>query len=217
MECRVKICGVTSVADALAAVNLGADAIGLNFYERSPRRVDEATAAEIVTALPPHTEVVVLAVEEPWLETFARVRRLQGVKRVQVHRSVPEPWPGKDSISWLPAFPVKDESSLRAIEAFLQRCRREGAHAPSAVLLDAHRPGSFGGTGQVAPWELLAGWEPGVDVILAGGLTSENVGQAIRTVRPAMVDVASGVESSPGRKDVDKMKRFIAAARTAFL
>ena len=82
-----------------------------------------------------------------------------------------------------------------------------------AVLLDGHAPGQYGGTGQTAPWPLLADFDPGVPVILAGGLTPENVAEAIRTVRPYAVDVASGVESSPGRKDPEKLRRFIDAVR----
>src|SRR5439155_21130983 len=85
----------------------------------------------------------------------------------------------------------------------------------SAVLIDADVPGQFGGTGRTAPWELLAGFDPGVPVILAGGLTAENVAEAVRVVRPYGVDVASGVESSPGRKDAEKMRRFVAAVRAA--
>jgi phosphoribosylanthranilate isomerase len=82
------------------------------------------------------------------------------------------------------------------------------------VLIDAHVPGQYGGTGRTAPWELLAGWDAGVPLILAGGLTPENVAAAVRAVRPYGVDVASGVESSPGRKDADKMRRFIDAVRS---
>jgi phosphoribosylanthranilate isomerase len=86
---------------------------------------------------------------------------------------------------------------------------------PAAVLVDARVPGQFGGTGKTAPWHLLADYRPGVPLILAGGLTPENVAEAVRTVRPYAVDVAGGVESAPGRKDPDKVRRFIANARAA--
>jgi phosphoribosylanthranilate isomerase len=213
MQCRVKICGVTSVADARAAAELGADVLGLNFYERSPRSIDETTAREILTALPSAVEAVALSVNETWPQIVARVERLPGLFGVQVHHSDMTPCPA--AVRWTPAFAVKDADSLRTIAMFLDRCRQEQRALPAAILVDAHVPGQFGGTGQVAPWDLLADFDPGVPLILAGGLTPDNVADAIRRVRPAMVDVASGVEQSPGQKDVDKMKRFIDAVRTA--
>jgi phosphoribosylanthranilate isomerase len=107
------------------------------------------------------------------------------------------------------AYHVRGPIDLEAIRADAER------QLFSAVLIDAHVPGQFGGTGQVAPWHLLAGFDPGVPVILAGGLTPENVAEAVRIVRPWGVDVASGVESSPGRKDAEKMRQFVNAVRAA--
>ena len=92
---------------------------------------------------------------------------------------------------------------------------RAAGHLPSAILLDAYVEGQDGGTGTTAPWDLIADYRPGVPVILAGGLTPDNVALAVRTVRPWAVDVASGVESEPGRKDPEKMRRFVEAARAA--
>ena len=106
------------------------------------------------------------------------------------------------------AYRVRGPIDLEAIRADV-----EPRHQFAAVLIDAHVPGQFGGTGQTAPWHLLAGFDPGVPVILAGGLTPENVAEAVRIVRPYGVDVASGVESSPGRKDAEKMRRFVDAVR----
>ena len=103
------------------------------------------------------------------------------------------------------AFGIGDKQSLTSIDVYLESCTVDG-HAPAVVLVDAHVPGSHGGTGQIFPWELLADFSPGVPLILAGGLTPDNVAKAIRMVRPYAVDVASGVESSPGKKDADKMK-----------
>ena len=111
-------------------------------------------------------------------------------------------------------FRVKDRQSLTDITTYLDMCRR-ASQMPSAILVDAHVEGAMGGTGHKAPWELLTEFRPGVPLILAGGLTPENVGEAIRVVRPAGVDVASGVESGPRRKDPDKVGAFIAAAREA--
>ena len=113
---------------------------------------------------------------------------------------------------WIPAFAVQDATSLLQITSHLEKWRSLG-DVPAAILVDAHVPGQYGGTGQVAPWHLLVDFDPGVPLILAGGLTPENVAEAIRIVRPYAVDVASGVESSPGKKDPDKMRRFIDAVR----
>jgi phosphoribosylanthranilate isomerase len=105
---------------------------------------------------------------------------------------------------------------LQAITRYLDVCRLRGA-LPSAVLVDASVPGQYGGTGRQAPWHLLATFRPGVPLILAGGLTPDNVAEAVRLVRPYAVDVASGVESAPGHKDPDKVRRFIDKAREAAL
>src|SRR5205814_5109867 len=116
-------------------------------------------------------------------------------------------------IRWIPAFSVADAASLTAITTYLDLLASVGA-APAAILVDAHVPGLHGGTGQTAPWQLLADFRPGVPLILAGGLTPENVAEAIRIVRPYAVDVASGVESAPGKKDADKLRRFIEAVHS---
>ena len=116
--------------------------------------------------------------------------------------------------SLIASFRVKDRKSLAEISTYLEMCRSFG-NLPSAILVDAYVEGAMGGTGHKAPWDLLADFKPGVPLILAGGLTPENVGDAIRIVRPAGVDVASGVETSPGRKDPHKVKAFIASAREA--
>src|SRR5262249_52743008 len=107
---------------------------------------------------------------------------------------------------------IKDQIDLKQVPLYLERCRSAG-WLPGAVLIDSRVDGQLGGTGQTAPWDLLSEFRPGVPVMLAGGLTPENVGDAIRIVRPWAVDVASGVESSPGRKDPDKLRRFIAQVR----
>jgi phosphoribosylanthranilate isomerase len=109
---------------------------------------------------------------------------------------------------------VKDTAGLDHVRRFIDAAREAG-RLPSAVLIDSHVAGQMGGTGHTAPWELLAGFDPGVPVILAGGLTPENVAEAIAVVRPWGVDVASGVESAPGRKSPEKVARFIQKARRA--
>ena len=210
---RVKICGVTTPADAALVAELGADAVGLNFYPRSPRCVTPEAAADVLGALPPFVEPVALFVEEPPLVAAYRLGALPRVRTVQWHGAEPEPadaWGG----ALIVAFPVRDAADLAKVTAYVERCRVRG-RLPAAVLVDAHVAGLHGGTGRTAPWRLLADFRPGVPLILAGGLTPDNVAEAVRVVRPYAVDVASGVESAPGRKDAEKLRRFIAAARGA--
>jgi phosphoribosylanthranilate isomerase len=210
---RIKICGITNPVDAEAAANCGADALGFNFYPRSPRYVPEEKAAGIIGALPPFVEPVGLFVNESFDNMTSLARRLERVFTIQCHGDQMDPCPA-GPMRFIPAFAVKDADSLARIALFLDRCRQE-SRLPAAVLVDAHVPGEYGGTGQKAPWNLLADFRPCVPLILAGGLTPDNVAEAVRVVAPYAVDVASGVEKSPGHKDVDKMRRFIDNARGA--
>jgi phosphoribosylanthranilate isomerase len=212
MHLRIKICGITCVADACQAALLGADAIGLNFYPRSPRCISDQTAAEIVRALPPFIETVGIYVNQVIDEALAHARRL-GLSAVQWHGDQIA-LPPKDAGRFISAFPIRDADDLTRVQHYLEQCRHLG-RLPAAVLVDAHVPGEYGGTGCVPPWELLAEFRPEVPLILAGGLTPENVAEAVRRVRPYAVDVASGVESAPGQKDEEKMRRFIEIARQA--
>jgi phosphoribosylanthranilate isomerase len=211
MHVRIKICGITNVADAERAAELGADMIGLNFYAKSPRNIDAATARSILQALPATVEPIALVVNEPIAQAQRFAQQL-GIGTVQVHGDMPERFVA--GTRWIPAFPVRDAASLQQIAACLNRLCAAG-DAPAAILVDAHVPGQYGGTGQAAPWHLLADFKPGVSLILAGGLTPDNVAEAIRIVRPYAVDVASGVESNPGKKDPDKLRRFIDAVRAS--
>jgi phosphoribosylanthranilate isomerase len=215
---RVKICGVTNVEDAFRAAALGADAVGLNFHPGSPRCIDLATAAAIVRELPLFTRAVGVFVNKSASELaayFAPLGLNRWIHTIQWHgdndkREIGCWWP--DEV--IAAFQVQDEASLDFISRYLTQCRAM-EELPAAILVDAQVPGQHGGTGQTAPWELLASFRPGVPLILAGGLTPENVAEAVRIVRPYAVDVASGVEENPRRKDADKMRRFIANARAA--
>jgi phosphoribosylanthranilate isomerase len=208
---RVKICGVTSAADALLAARLGADAVGLNFYPPSPRYVEPAAAGHILRALPPFVEPVGVFANEPLQRSCHGLQSLGGIRTLQWHGGAHEVY-DVAPYRLIPAFAVRDETSLTEITRYVEACRARG-HPPAAVLVDAHVPGTPGGTGQRAPWRLLTGFDAGVPLILAGGLTPENVAEAVAVVRPYAVDVASGVESSPGRKDEEKVRRFIANAR----
>jgi phosphoribosylanthranilate isomerase len=210
---RVKICGVTTPADAALVAEAGADSVGLNFYPSSPRYLDPEGALPVLDALPPRVQAVGVFVERPLTEIAALsgpLSRLGAVQWHGQHREPPEGFP----LPYIPAFPVRDADSLLAVRRYLDGCRSRGRPV-AAVLLDAHVAGQYGGTGRTAPWHLLADFRLGVPVILAGGLTPDNVAEAVRLVRPYAVDVASGVELAPGRKDAEKVRRFIDSARAA--
>jgi phosphoribosylanthranilate isomerase len=202
----IKICGVMTPADAVFAAECGADAVGLNFYPGSRRFVTEEQAEAIVHELP--ASVVGVFVDHSNAGMSRLVSRLS-LHAVQSYRDA-----FRDAhAGYIAAFRVADEQALRQIRESVAAVG--DGRTPDAVLLDSHVPGEMGGTGHRAPWELIAAGRLGVPVILAGGLTPDNVAEAIRTVRPAGVDVASGVESAPGKKDPGKVRAFIQAAREA--
>ncbi len=203
MSIKVKICGLTNVPDARAAAEAGADLIGLMFYERSARHVSLDLAAEIASALPPfitRVGVFVNPTEELVAEAIARC----GLNMVQFHGDEPPEFCTQFGVMSMKAFRVRDSASLQA----LPRYRTD------AWLLDAFTPGQLGGTGERFDWDLaVQAGKLGRPIFLAGGLTPENVAEAVRRVRPFAVDVSSGVESAPGKKDEAKVRAFIAAAR----
>ncbi|QJX00945.1 phosphoribosylanthranilate isomerase [Frigoriglobus tundricola] len=209
---RIKICGVTSSEDARRAADAGADAIGLNFYNKSSRCVTPQQAAAVVRALPAFTVAVGVFVGTPLRQVCAVAYQL-GLRGVQTYDDQP---PGEDTFPFahVPSFRVKDATGLEHVRRFVDAATALG-RAPTAVLIDSYVEGQMGGTGHRAPWELLRGFDPGVPVVLAGGLTPENVAEAIATVRPWAVDVASGVERAPGVKDPERMLRFVQNARSA--
>ncbi|MBO0699714.1 MAG: phosphoribosylanthranilate isomerase [Zavarzinella sp.] len=209
---RVKICGVTRPADVAACAAAGADAVGINFHPASPRYVDPRNAQPLLRAIPPLMAGVGVFVGLPFRQVAALAYQL-GLRGVQYHGEHGDP---EDAFpfSYIPAFRVRDRQSLADIERYLEKCRVAG-RLPGAILVDAHVEGLHGGTGRTAPWELLIDFRPGVPLILAGGLTPENVAEAVRTVRPDAVDVASGVEFAPGQKDPAKVRAFVANARSA--
>ena len=200
---RVKICGVTRIADALHAARAGADAVGLNFYERSPRYVSVETAAAIAAALPAEVCKVGVFVDASRDEIAAIADRV-GLDAIQFHgaeaRALCEGWRRK---------------TIKAVRVDGPQALAAAADYPVDFLLaDAFVADQPGGTGQRVPLEWLAG-VPSERLILAGGLTPDTVADAVRLAHPAAVDVASGVESAPGIKDPEKVTRFIANARTA--
>jgi phosphoribosylanthranilate isomerase len=202
---KVKICGITNLADAQAAVEAGADALGFNFYEQSPRFITLKTAAEISQQLPPFVMRVGVFVNAP--EDFIlRAIREVGLTMLQFHGDETSEFCTQFGLMSMKAIRVRDAESLSQLENF----------QTAAFLLDAHSKNGLGGTGETFNWDLaIEAQKFGKPIFLAGGLTPGNVADAIRKVQPFGVDVSSGVESAPGKKDHAKVKAFIAAAKTA--
>ena len=200
---KVKICGITTVEDGLAAADAGADALGFMFYEPSVRFVTADQASPILAALPPFVTKVGVFVNPT--ETFVRQTLEQcPLDALQFHGEESPAFCRQFRGKVIKAFRVKDHDSLLATREF----------PAETWLLDSHVPGQRGGTGARFNWEIArAAVRGGGRVILAGGLTPENVAEAARIVRPYGFDVSSGVESSPGRKDAAKLKDFVAAVR----
>jgi phosphoribosylanthranilate isomerase len=210
---RVKICGVTTPADAAAAAHAGADAVGLNFYPNSVRYLaDDQTIQQILKSLPPFVDAVGVYVVEAWDQALLHAQN-HGLRSIQMHGDRHDP-AGRFPFHRIDAFRIASTNSLNQVDAYLAAAELAG-HPPAAVLLDGHTPGQYGGAGARAPWALLADFRPPVPIFLAGGLTPENVAEAVQIVRPYGIDVAGGVESTPGRKDPEKLRRFIENARAA--
>jgi phosphoribosylanthranilate isomerase len=201
---RVKICGITSPEDALAAVEAGADAIGLVFAE-SPRRVDPAWARRIVADVPPYVSRVGVFVDEAPDAVAGAVRRV-GLDTVQLHgRETPEECAGYD---------CRVVKALR-VDAGFSSTDVEPYRGCDAVLLDTYSSSAAGGTGACFDWTLCREVPDDIPFVLAGGLDPMSVGEAVRVARPYAVDVSSGVERQPGEKDATKMSAFVAAVRAA--
>jgi phosphoribosylanthranilate isomerase len=263
MQLRIKICGITSLDDALAVADAGADALGLNFFASSKRYIAPQRAAHLCHALPPGLLRVGVFVNAPPAEV-AQISRELGLHAVQLHgdeppeqlaqvvhhlgrldlhadmaalrpmnTSTPDPADSPAAQRPLVIRALRTTAAgLAPIDHYLQRCRRLQC-LPDYLLLDAQQDGAYGGTGQVADWNVAAAYVQRAVrdaaheiahtapaqrwplLILAGGLTPDNVAQAIRAVRPAAVDTASGVESAPGRKDAQLVRAFVQRARQA--
>ena len=209
MALRIKICGITREEDAWAAVDAGADALGFVFVPGTPRFIEPERAAAITRHLPPFVSCVGLFVNaDPAFirDTLTEAR----LDTVQLHGDEP-PEVGlllRGQVRVIQAFRVQGPETLQRLPDY-----RESA---DAWLLDAYVAGAAGGTGARFDWNLaVQARELGHPLILAGGLKPENIAEAVRQVRPFAVDVSSGVELSPGRKDSEKVQRLIAAARSA--
>ncbi len=219
---RVKICGITGVDDAAAVAQAGADAVGLNFYAKSVRFVDTDTARAIVAALPPSITKVGLFVNAAADEIRDRLRQL-GLDLIQLHGDEPPQLVARlADVPVMKAFRVGPQG-LFPVYDYIEQVERLGCRL-HAVLLDAFVEGSYGGSGQAADWAAISAYTSAREtsrrtlppLVLAGGLTAENVARAIQTVRPAAVDTAGGVESSPGKKDAAMIKAFVQSAISAF-
>lgn len=203
MSVRVKICGITNAADAQVAVEAGADLLGFNFYEKSLRFIPIKAAAEISGALPPYALRVGVFVN-PAEELVRRAIRECGLGLLQFHGDESPKFCSQFGLMSMKAFRVRDAASLKALREY----------QTDVWLLDAYASDTFGGTGEKFNWQLaVEAQKLGKPVFLAGGLTPDNVAQAIQQVQPFGVDVSSGVESSPGRKDAAKLRAFIKAAK----
>ncbi|MDF0667529.1 MAG: phosphoribosylanthranilate isomerase [Nitrospira sp.] len=203
---KIKICGITNGEDANVAIRAGADALGFVMYGKSPRFVEPAAARAIVASLPPFVLPVGVFVNEE----AERVRALMdecGFALAQLHGDESALYCQNLGRPVLKAFRLKDSGTLLALAEFQGRANVRG------VVIDAFSDQAYGGTGQTVDWTLAQEAARSIPVILAGGLTPQNVAGAIQMVRPYGVDVSSGVEQSPGKKDHHKLKAFIEAAR----
>lgn len=201
---KVKICGITSIGDALLAVNAGADALGFVFYTASPRNVSPEQACNIIRQLPPFIQTVGLFVNE----ALAKINFLAdtcGLDIVQLHGDESPEFCNGVRRRVLKALRIKDISSLAQMTSY----------TVSGFLLDAWSPSAPGGTGKCFNWDIAAIAAANSRIVLAGGLTTENITDAIQKTRPHGVDVSSSVESEPGKKDPDKVKMFIRLAKKA--
>jgi len=204
---RVKICGITNEADAEAAAAAGADLIGLNFFEKSPRFISEAQAAKVRAVIPKGVDPVGIFVNVSAPEVL-RVCRSLHLAAAQLHgdESPAAAAAVANAVPVFKAFRVDNNFSTQTLDEYAEA---------SAFLLDASQAGQYGGTGHTIDWALARRAAMSHRIILAGGLKPENVAAAIRIVRPYAVDVASGVETKPGKKDHARIREFIQEVRRA--
>jgi phosphoribosylanthranilate isomerase len=201
---KIKICGITNLEDALLAAELGADALGFIFYAKSPRKMAPETAREIIAQLPPFVASVGVFVDEAAAvvqELAARV----GLDWVQLHGQESPEYCRNLGRRVIKGFRIRDAESLRPLADY--------RGAAQALLLDSYKKGQAGGTGTAFDWHLAREAKKYGRIILAGGLTPENVAQAIAAARPQAVDAVSGTEAAPGRKDPAKLRAFFKAIR----
>ncbi len=206
MRTRIKICGMTNLNDALSALKAGADALGFVFYKQSPRYIEPEIASEIIRNLPPLVTVVGVFVNEQ-IDKVREIASYCLLDILQFHG-----FESPEYCEWyhnrvIKAFRVKDASSMEEIKKYKDKV--------SGYLLDSYSEVAYGGTGSTFDWSVAREISRILPVVLAGGLTPDNVAQAISEVQPYGVDVSSGVESAPGSKDMEKMRSFVESVRKA--
>jgi phosphoribosylanthranilate isomerase len=199
---RVKICGITNAEDALSAVEMGADALGFIFYKGSKRYIDPARASEIISALPPLISLVGVFVNQG-IDEIKKTAEMSGIDTLQLHGDESPEFCAMLPYKMIKALRVKDTVDTDVVELYPVR----------AILFDRHSDELYGGTGRSFDWDALKNMKISKKIILSGGLTPENVSRAIEMVKPYGVDVSTGVEDSPGRKNHIKMRKFIEAVR----
>lgn len=199
---RIKVCGITKLEDALVAAELGADALGFIFYKKSKRYIDPEKAAGIVAQLPPFISTVGVFVNQD-LDQIQTVRETAGIDAVQLHGDETPELCSKIPPRVIKAIRIRDGVDAKAVELY----------PVQAILFDKHADDMYGGTGKSFDWGVLSGVKISKRIILSGGLTHENVLEAIMMVRPYAVDVSSGVEDSPGNKNHLKLRKFIEAVK----
>jgi phosphoribosylanthranilate isomerase len=206
---RVKICGITNLEDALASIDAGAHALGFNFYPPSPRYIEPSAARRIIDQLPASILCVGVFVNLPDAEQIKRLASDAGVQAVQLH--------GDESPEYCQN--LKDLFVIKALRVNSEfEPERAARYETEAVLLDGFSPVAYGGVGQRFDWSVAMRTRELVEkLFLAGGLDADNVAAAIKLVQPYAVDACSGLESVPGRKDMVKLRAFIAAALSAGL
>ncbi|HVT29322.1 MAG TPA: phosphoribosylanthranilate isomerase [Lacipirellulaceae bacterium] len=215
---RIKICGLTNVGDAQAAIDAGADALGFNFYRASKRFIDREVAQQIARRMPRSVAKVGVFVDHPACDIQDLVEQFE-LDYIQLHGNEPPrllaELPG--SVRIVRAYRC-GPAGFSPLSSYLDECSSLG-RMPQAILFDADVSGNFGGTGCTIDWSQLATQRSAlgdIQIVLAGGLNPTNVNQAITAAHPDAVDVASGVELQPGTKDAALMTQFVSAARAAF-
>jgi phosphoribosylanthranilate isomerase len=196
---RLKVCGITSLNDARVAIDCGATYLGFNFYAKSPRYISPSDAWQIISQLPPDIISVGVFVNEPFPEDVIRLMNGSGCQYAQLH--------GDETAEYCDR--VGHERVIRALRVSPDfDVQSATAYPAAAVLLDAYDAKLYGGTGRTVNWQTAREVAESVQVFLAGGLSPDNIIEAVTTVRPFAVDVNSGVESAPGYKDADKLKQL---------
>lgn len=206
LRTRIKVCGITNQKDARAAVAAGADAIGFIFVPQSPRVADPDLVRAITGELPPFIDSIGVFCDEK-IEIVEEIVNYCNLTLVQLHGSESPEYCKNISCRVIKSFSIHPESGKEELAAY--------SDVVSGFLLDTYHKDMAGGTGMVFDWKLVRQIQPPGPIILAGGLNPENVGEAIRQVKPFAVDVNSGVEYQPGRKDTDKLKSFADGVRKA--